>query len=109
MLVTADVVGLYPSIPHEAGLQAPKEVLQCKKDKKISTINLVQMVPFVLKNNYFDFNGEVKHQISGTAIGTKFPPTYAFIFMDEIKTNFLDTQEFKPLRWSRYINDVFFI
>ena len=23
LLVTADVVGLYPSIPHEAGLQAP--------------------------------------------------------------------------------------
>ena len=27
---------------------------------------------------------QVKHQISGTAIGTKFAPTYASIFMDEI-------------------------
>ena len=27
LLVTADVVGLYPSIPHEAGLSALKEVL----------------------------------------------------------------------------------
>ena len=79
----------YPSIPHEAGLQALKE--------EISTNDLVKMAAFVLKSNYFEFNGEVKHQISGTAIGTKFAPTFAFIFMDEIETNFLDTQEFKPL------------
>ena len=29
--------------------------------------------------------------------------------MDEIETNFLDTQEFKPLVWFQYIDDVFFI
>ena len=67
------------------------------------------MSAFVLKNNYFEFNGEVKHQISGTAIGTKFAPTYASIFMDEIETKFLDTQEFKSLVRFRYINDVSFI
>ena len=32
-----------------------------------------------------------------------------FHFMDEIKTNFLDTQEFNLLVWFRYIDDVFFI
>ena len=29
--------------------------------------------------------------------------------MDEIETNFLQTQEFQPLVWFRYIDDVFFI
>ena len=67
------------------------------------------MAAFGLKNNYFEFNREVKHQISGTAIDTKFTLTYTSIFMDEIETNFLDTQEFKPLVWFRYIDDVFFI
>ena len=33
LLVTADVVGLYPSIPHEAGLQALKKVLEHRKHK----------------------------------------------------------------------------
>ena len=99
LLVTADVVGLYPSILHEAGFQALKEVLECREDKKISTNDLVKMAAFVLKNNYFEFNGEVKHQLSGTTIGTKFAPIYASIFMDEIETNFLDTQEFKSLVW----------
>ena len=52
---------------------------------------------------------EVKHEISGTAIGTKFALTYASTFMDEIETNFLDAQKFKLLVWFRYIDDVFFI
>ena len=52
---------------------------------------------------------EVKHQISGTAIGTKFALAYASTFMDEIETNFLDMQKFKLLVWFRYIDDVFFI
>ena len=67
------------------------------------------MAKFVLKNNYFEFNGKVKQQISGTAIGTKFAPPYACIFMNKVETSFLETQEMKPLVWFRYIDDVFFI
>ena len=97
LLVTTDyILASMSSINHEAGLQALKEVLEGRKDKKISTNDLEKMVSFVLKNNYFEFCGEVKHQITEIAIGTKFAPTYASIFIDEIETNFLDTQEFKP-------------
>ena len=107
--MTSDVVGLYPSIPDEAGLRALKEVLDRREEKKISTEDLVKMAEFVIRNNYFEFNGQVKQQISGTTIGTKFAPTYACIFMDEIETNFLQTQEFQSLLWFRYIDDVSFI
>ena len=67
------------------------------------------MVEFALKNNYFEHNGLVKHQISGTAIGTKFAPTYVCIFMYELETKFLQTQEFQPLEWFKYNDNVFFI
>ena len=107
--MTADVVGFYLSIPHKVGLRAYKGVLDRREEKKISTEDLVKMVESVLKNKYFEFNGQVKQQISGMAIGTKFAPTYACIFMDEIETKFLETQEFQPLVWFRYIDDVFFI
>ena len=33
-LVTADVVGLYPNIPHEAGLKSLKEALDRRREKK---------------------------------------------------------------------------
>ena len=72
IIVTADVVGLYPSILHDASLETLKKELDNQENKKISTDDLTKMVVFVLKNNYFEFNRKAKKQISGTVIGTKF-------------------------------------
>ena len=109
ILVTSDVLALYPSIPHEAGLTALKDALGNRENKSISTEDIIKMARFVLQNSYFEFNGIVKQQISGTAISTKFAPTYACIFMDKLETDFLNTQEYLPLAWYRYIDDIFFI
>ena len=108
-LVTADVVGLYPSIPHDVGLKALYEKLEERSDKKVPSADLVDMAEFVLKNNFFEFDSKVKQQVSGTAIGTKFAPPYACIFMDKVEIDFLETQVVKPLVWLRYIDDIFFI
>ena len=51
----------------------------------------------------------VYQQISGTAIGIKFAPPYACMFMDQVKSKFLQTQKFQPLVGFRYIDDIFFI
>ena len=67
------------------------------------------MAEFVLKNNIFEFNGNVKQQVAGTAIGTKFAPLYACIYMDEVETEILKKQELNPLVWFRCMIDIFFI
>ena len=41
--------------------------------------DLVKMAAFVLKNNYFEFSGEIKHQISEITNAINFFPTYASI------------------------------
>ena len=46
-----DVVRLYPTIPYKVGLKTLKEVLDRKKEKKITTKDLVKMAESVLKNN----------------------------------------------------------
>ena len=108
ILVTADVVGLYPSILHQAGLNALKEALE-NRFFKIPTENLIKMAEFVLKNNLFEFNNKVFQQISGTAIGATFAPPYACIYMDRVNQNFSETQELQPLLWLRFTDKIFFI
>ena len=61
------------------------------------------------ENNFFEFNNQIKQQISGMAIDTKCAPTYACIFMDKAETEYLETQTDKPFWWLRYIDDFFFI
>ena len=75
ILVTEDVVGLHSSIPHEAGLKALRELLDKREQHTSPTSELIRMADFILKNNYFEFNEQIKQQISGSAIGTKFGPT----------------------------------
>ena len=81
----AYVVGLYPSTPHEAGLKALREVLDQREQHTIPTSELIRMADFVLKNHYFELNGQIKQQISGTAVGTKFAPPYECLFTDLLK------------------------
>ena len=109
LLVTVDVVGLYPSIPHQDGLDALSIKLKQREDKKIPTEVLLKMTQFVLKNNYFEFNSKVQQQLSGMVPGTKFALPYACIFMDRVETEFLEKERLKPWVRLRYIDDIFFV
>ena len=105
-LVTANVVALFSSIPHEDGLETLRERLVQSEVLKLPVNNIATMAEFVLKNNILEINGKVKQQVSGTAIVTKFAPRYACIYMGETKTKFLKTQELQPLVWFGYIGDI---
>ena len=109
ILVTADVVGLYPNIPHDVGLKALEQAFDKQEQKKIPTEHLLNMAEFVLKSNILGYNDNIKQQISGAAIGTKCALTYECIFMDELERDFLLTQDYQPFLWFRYIDDIFII
>ena len=107
-LVTADVLGLYPSILHDAGLKALCKKVEERTDKKVPSADLIDMAEFALKNNFFEFDSKVKQQISGTATATKFAPPYICISMDKVDY-FLEIQTVELLVWRRHIVNIIFI
>ena len=109
LLCTVDVVGLYPSIPHGEGLEAIREALDRRENPGVATDTLVGLASLVLENNYFEFNDRFYRQNLGTAIGTKFAPAYANLFMTRLEEKLLEASPDKPLIWMRFIDDVFFI
>ena len=56
ILCTIDVVGLYPNIPHDEGLEAIRKALDKRKDQTVSTDSLILLAECVLKNNVFQHN-----------------------------------------------------
>ena len=56
ILLTADVVGLYISIPHSEGLDILKRQYENNPNKKVYTEDIGKMADFVLKNNLFQFD-----------------------------------------------------
>ena len=73
ILVTADVVGLYPIIPHEVGLRALREALDKRDGKTIPTEELSKKVEFVLKNNYFEFGNKKNSKSPELQLGLNLP------------------------------------
>ena len=68
------------------GLQSSRKRLNETGIFKVP-FEIIPIAEFVLKNNYFEFIEAVCRKISGAAIGIKFSPPYACIFMDEMETN----------------------
>ena len=109
ILCTIDVVGLYPNIPHEEGLEAIQKALDKREDQTILTDSLILLAKRVLKNNVFEHNMRYFKQLQGTAIGTKFAPPYVILFMGYLEDKILSSFVEKRLVWWRYIDDIFMI
>ena len=58
-----------------------RNILEKRSNKNVPTDILNELEELVLQNNYFEFNERYLKQIRGTAIGIKFTPPYAVIFV----------------------------
>lgn len=69
-----------------------------------------QGISFILTHNTFTFLDKLYHQCCGTAMGTKFAPSYANLFMRAFKTKHIieSTWSKNIVVYKRYIDDLFF-
>ena len=63
LLVSFHVVGLYPRIPHEEGIEIMEEFLTQREVKDISTKGLCDLATVIVKNNFFEIGEKVYHQL----------------------------------------------
>ena len=109
IMVTADVFGLYPIIRHDVGLEALRKTLDEQVNKKMVLRTLLKWQNLFWKITTLNLMVKLNNNFLATAIGTKFAPPYACIFMEKVEIEFLESQVCKLLVWFRYIDDVFFI
>ena len=93
---SADVVRLYPSISCTEGLEVLCEQYKKFLYKKVPTKDIVKMVHFVLKSNFFEFNSK----FFKIAIATKFSHAPACALFFSLHWTRV---------WKRFIGDGFFI
>ena len=97
ILCTIDVVGIY-HIPHEEHLASLRRFLNARTEKQVTTGTLVELAEIVLKNNIFQFNEITLKQLKGAAIGTKFAPPYAILFIADLEERILEDIELQSRR-----------
>lgn len=111
LILTADVVSLYPSIDINDGL------LQLHKALTLALIPppfikfITSLTQFVLCNNYITFGDSCWLQIKGTAMGTPLAVTFANIYLSMLEiecflTCHLDPLFTAPLLYKRFVDDI---
>uniref|UniRef100_A0A8C5P9M3 Reverse transcriptase domain-containing protein n=1 Tax=Leptobrachium leishanense TaxID=445787 RepID=A0A8C5P9M3_9ANUR len=114
ILVTCDVNALYSNIPHLMGANVVHNEISKTNRMNYDQISFIlKSINFILKNNYFKFEEEFYIQRKGTAMGTKFLPSYANLYMAGWESQFVYGSRSwalgNVLSYRRYIDDVFFI
>lgn len=109
LIVTGDIVSLYTNMDIQRSLDVVMEIFREFPDFHRSDGAIVELLEIVLKNNEFSFAGKLYRQVFGTAMGKRFSPSLANIYLLEfdrfVRTGF----RIRPLFYFRYIDDTFMI
>eukprot|EP00061_Rhincodon_typus_P001833 g15913.t1 len=102
-----DVSALCTSISHEDGIAATASIFNTTDCQFPDAI--LQLICFILDHNVFTFNNQFFFQTLEAAMGTRFAPYYANIFMHLFEQDFFAAQSLRPVLYTRYIDDIFFL
>ncbi|CAF4467629.1 unnamed protein product, partial [Rotaria magnacalcarata] len=112
LLCTIDVVDLYTMIPQTEGVLAIKKMLDYLELKQIGGLKIetiIRLSRFVMKNNYFLYEGQYYHQIRGGAMGSPLTLTIANCYMFFFERNIVKQITNAGGLYLRYIDDMFII
>jgi hypothetical protein len=105
-ILCADITSLYPNIPIDIGLSTVRSVLTSLNVFSPSHLDfLMDLLHWVLTENYCTFDNVIYHQLKGTAMGTPTAVSYSNIFLYGIESKLVAI--YGNSYFTRYIDDVF--
>ena len=98
ILVTLDVMSLYPNIPIEQSIEIILNYIETHNNPTYPPLCIIKtMLNFVFKHNCFNFRDLFFLQVHGIAMGTKLAPNYANLFMTHLEENFVFNYHIQPI------------
>jgi hypothetical protein len=109
-LVSADATTLYTNINLDEGIRKIKALLLSKKVEYNRACLIADLLDWVMKHNYFQYQGNWYWQTCGTAMGSNVAPTFANLFVAFHEESLMKRKDINfPKVYFRYIDDVFFV
>ena len=110
-MASLDVESLFTNIPLEETIKVCWGSLY-KNQELLSNINKNQfekLLRVALWSNYFLFDGIVYQQVDGVAMGSPLGPSLANTFLAHYEQIWVDDfpNDFKPVYYKRYVDDIF--
>lgn len=109
IFVTADVKSLYTNMNIDRIMQTVRLAFHDHPDPKRADGTLLDLLEFTLRNNDFLFDDTPYLQIFGTAMGKKYAPALANIYLKDFDLKATSHPDFHPRLYHRFLDDIFFL
>ena len=112
MLLSADVVSLYPSIDlQDAYIKIRTYLTENSTIPKKDIDIILDLLIWIMENNYCKFSDTYFRQLRGVAMGQPCAVVFAVIYLLQLEKELLDTIniDHHPILFKRFIDDVFAI
>lgn len=106
ILVTGDVTALYTNMKFDRTIKIVMDLFRDNPEMNRPDPLILDLLDFTLRNNDFEFEGNFFLQTCGCAMGKKYSPGLANLYMKEID-DYIYT--FKPKLFFRYLDDIFIV
>ena len=72
----------------------------------MSCTEFIEVIKFILNNNFLQFNKKFYKQTFGSAMGNPFSPILSDIVMEDLEIECIEKLNVKPLFYFRYVDDI---
>ena len=113
IVVSFDVESLFTNVPIDGAVQAALQKLENDPSladrTTLKPAQIADLLTFVLRSTYFQYNGSIYEQREGAAMGSPVSAVIANLYMESFEEQAITTSSNKPRIWRRYVTDTFTI
>lgn len=107
LLITADVESLYTNMQLDLIIESIREIFLEHPDPSRPDQAILDLLSLTLYNNDFEFNNQFFLQICGIAMGRRYAPASANIYLRKFDHSAQHDFHIHPLLYSRFLDDIF--
>ena len=112
-MVSFDEESLFTNVPIDAAVQTALQKLEGDPSladrTTLTPAQIADLLNFVLRSTYFQYNGSLYEQLEGAAMGSPISGVIANLYMDSFEQQATTTSAYKPRIWKHYVDATFTI
>ncbi|KAL9973358.1 hypothetical protein ACROYT_G019801 [Oculina patagonica] len=113
IMVSFDVESLFTNVPIDGTVQAALRKLENDPSladrTRLTPAQIADLLNFVLRSTYFQYNGSIYEQREGAAMGSPVSAVVANLYMESFEKQAITSSSYKPKIWKCYMDDTFTI